>query len=187
MSIIIMNLNDVRVFWRVVNTSADSPWRLDAYKMRYDSKHWFPSSVPLPAPVVGKSFLLMCETRGTVKPPPTIDWYLDGRPVSTGKHFYVIVSNASSFFFLIWRNDALQCVSCSVMSLRRSSTEKALWCSPKIFRSSLHAFVSFRTSGCRNLTFCCCAISKMPSVMWTQGAGQYTGLRMFSHCFTWIK
>jgi hypothetical protein len=68
----------------------DSPWRLDAYKMRYDSKHWFPSSVPLPTPVDGKSFLLMCETRGSIKPPPVINWYLDGKPVAAGKHFYII-------------------------------------------------------------------------------------------------
>jgi len=71
--------------------AADNPWRLDAYKMRYDSKFWFPSSVPLPTPVVNKSYLLMCEVRGGVRPTPTITWYLGGRQITTGKHFYIIV------------------------------------------------------------------------------------------------
>jgi len=59
--------------------------------MRYDSKYWFPSSVPMPAPVVNKSYLLMCEVRGGVRPTPTINWYLGGRQITTGKHFYIIV------------------------------------------------------------------------------------------------
>ena len=59
--------------------------------MRYDSQYWFPGSVPLPAPVVNKSYLLMCEVRGAVRPTPTIRWYLGRRPITTGKHFYIIV------------------------------------------------------------------------------------------------
>jgi len=62
--------------------------------MRYDSKYWFPSSVPLPAPVVNKSYLLMCEVRGGVRPTPRINWYLGGRPIAPGKHFFIIVCTA---------------------------------------------------------------------------------------------
>lgn len=90
----IISVSDETVFLALLalcGVYTDNPWRLDAYKMRYDSKYWFPSSVPLPGPVVNKSYLLMCEVRGSVRPTPSISWYLGGREITTGKHFYIIV------------------------------------------------------------------------------------------------
>jgi len=86
--------------------AVDNPWRLDAYKMRYDSQYWFPSSVPLPAPVVNKSYLLMCEVRGAVRPSPRISWYLGARQIKPGKHFYIIVRRQSSCYTLHADNHA---------------------------------------------------------------------------------
>ena len=63
------------------------------FKMRYDSVDWFDSNSPQPAPVVGRSFLLMCETRGSPKPLPVMRWFFNGRELQThgSRLFYVIV------------------------------------------------------------------------------------------------
>lgn len=68
----------------------DNPWMLDGYKMRYDSSNWFPTGTLEPLPSTGKSFLLMCETRGSPNPQPTITWYKDREPVHSGKNYYII-------------------------------------------------------------------------------------------------
>jgi len=68
----------------------DNPWNIDAHKMRFDSSEWHPHSSIYPRPVSGKSYLLMCETRGSPKPLPTIRWYRNGRRVRNNKHFYII-------------------------------------------------------------------------------------------------
>ena len=71
---------------------ADSPWNVDAYKMRFDSSRWYSAGSPIPKPVMGKSYLLMCETRGSPKPVPRVRWYRDGKEVRNNRHFYIIVS-----------------------------------------------------------------------------------------------
>ena len=70
----------------------DNPWNLEGYKMRYDSKQWYAQDSADPRPVRGRSFLLLCETRGSPQPLPSIAWYRDGRPLRNGRHFYIIVS-----------------------------------------------------------------------------------------------
>ena len=75
----------------IIVSAADHPWRLDAYKMRFDSARWFSHSAPLPLPLRGRSFLLMCQTRGVPRPAPSITWYRDGEKVVNGKQFYIIV------------------------------------------------------------------------------------------------
>lgn len=77
---------------------ADNPWNLDGYKMRFDSKQWYPQDSAEPKPVKAKSFLLMCETRQASKPLPIIRWYRDGNAVRNSRHFYIIVCGESLFF-----------------------------------------------------------------------------------------
>ena len=72
--------------------SADNPWSLEGYKMRFDSGDWFPQNSAEPKPVKSKSYLLMCETRDASKPLPVIRWYRNGRAVRNNRHFYIIVS-----------------------------------------------------------------------------------------------
>lgn len=64
--------------------------------MRFDSSEWHKHSSLDPKPVLGKSYLLMCETRGSPKPLPKIRWYRDGRELRNNKHFYIIVSKPLS-------------------------------------------------------------------------------------------
>jgi hypothetical protein len=65
---------------------------VEGSKMRFDSSQWYRWDSPEPRPVRHKSYLLLCETRGSPKPLPTIQWYRDGRPLRNSKHFYIIVS-----------------------------------------------------------------------------------------------
>jgi len=65
-------------------------WNIDAYKMRFDSSQWFDHMSDNPKPVLGKSYLLMCETRGSPKPLPNIRWYRDGREIHNSRHYYII-------------------------------------------------------------------------------------------------
>ena len=60
--------------------------------MRFDSSQWYAQDSADPRPVRGRSFLLLCETRGSPQPLPSIAWYRDGRPLCNGRHFYIIVS-----------------------------------------------------------------------------------------------
>ena len=85
------------------NMLADNPWSLDGYKMRFDSRQWFPHNSVEPRPVKSKSYLLMCETRDASKPLPVIRWYRNGRAVRNNRHFYIIVSLPffTSFMLLI--------------------------------------------------------------------------------------
>jgi len=76
----------------------DRPWHLDGFKMRFDSSEWFPHDSIQPRPVQGKSFLLMCETRGVPKPLPKIRWFKDDREIRSNKHFYIIEDQPE------WRN-----------------------------------------------------------------------------------
>jgi len=71
----------------------DRPWHLDGFKMRFDSSEWYPYHSLEPRPVQGKSFLLMCETRGSPKPLPQIRWFKDDRQIRSNKHFYIIEDN----------------------------------------------------------------------------------------------
>jgi len=73
-------------------TVEDRPWHLDGFKMRFDSSQWHPYNSEEPRPVQGKSFLLMCETRGQPKPLPKIRWFRDDREIKNNRHFYIIVS-----------------------------------------------------------------------------------------------
>lgn len=68
----------------------DRPWNIDAYKMRFDSSQWFDHLSENPVPVLGKSYLLMCETRGAPKPLPSIRWYRDGQEIHNSRHYYII-------------------------------------------------------------------------------------------------
>lgn len=68
----------------------DNPWYVDGSKMRFDSSHWYPQDSPDPKPARGKSYLLLCETRGSPKPLPHITWYRDGKPLRNNRHFYII-------------------------------------------------------------------------------------------------
>ncbi|ESN94014.1 hypothetical protein HELRODRAFT_193873 [Helobdella robusta] len=79
----------------------DNPWKLDGYKMRYDSHNWFPASTHDPLPVLGKSFLLMCETRGNPNPQPSITWYKGRDPVTNGKNYYIIDDSSD------WKKNAV--------------------------------------------------------------------------------
>jgi len=63
--------------------------------MRFDSSQWYRRDSVEPTPVRGKSYLLLCETRGSPKPLPTIQWYRDGSPLHSSRHFYIIVSTLS--------------------------------------------------------------------------------------------
>lgn len=67
-----------------------NPWTLEGYKMRFDSKQWYPVGSEGPGPITHKSFLLMCDTRGTPKPLPLIRWYRSGELVRNSKHYYII-------------------------------------------------------------------------------------------------
>lgn len=68
----------------------DRPWNIDAYKMRFDSSQWYDHLSGEPVPVLGKSYLLMCETRGAPKPLPAIRWYRDGQEIHNSRHYYII-------------------------------------------------------------------------------------------------
>jgi len=68
----------------------DRPWNIDAYKMRFDSSQWYDHLNGEPVPVLGKSYLLMCETRGAPKPLPAIRWYRDGQEIHNSRHYYII-------------------------------------------------------------------------------------------------
>ncbi|ELU00549.1 hypothetical protein CAPTEDRAFT_227091 [Capitella teleta] len=78
------------VSYRFTLMVEDSPWHVDAYKMRFDSSQWYSASSSIPKPVMGKSYLLMCETRGSPKPLPRVRWYRDGKEVRNNRHFYII-------------------------------------------------------------------------------------------------
>jgi hypothetical protein len=58
--------------------------------MRFDSSQWFPHTSEQPRPVLGKSYLLMCETRGSPKPLPRIKWFKDEKEISNNRHYYII-------------------------------------------------------------------------------------------------
>jgi len=75
----------------------DNPWNIEGSKMRFDSSQWYRRDSPEPRPVRGKSYLLLCETRGSPKPLPAIQWYRDGSPLHSSRHFYIIVSIRHSF------------------------------------------------------------------------------------------
>ena len=75
----------------------DNPWNIEGSKMRFDSSQWYRRDSPEPRPVRGKSYLLLCETRGSPKPLPAIQWYRDGSPLRSSRHFYIIVSIRHSF------------------------------------------------------------------------------------------
>lgn len=68
----------------------DRPWHIDAYKMRFDSSRWYSYDSSQPKPVLGMSYLLMCETRGMPRPLPTIRWFYSGREIRNSRHYYII-------------------------------------------------------------------------------------------------
>ena len=81
----------------VVRRPTDRPWNVDVYKMRFDSSDWFDANSPDPEPVLGKTFLLMCETKGAPKPLPVMRWFFNGRELQPGSRlFFIIVSDVSS-------------------------------------------------------------------------------------------
>ena len=61
--------------------------------MRFESTDWSDAGSVTEQPQLGKTFLLMCETRGAPKPLPVIRWFFNGREVGPGSRlFYIIVS-----------------------------------------------------------------------------------------------
>ena len=80
---------------------SDNPWNIEGMKMRFDSSQWYGRDAVEPTPVRGKSYLLLCETRGSPKPLPTIQWYRDGSPLHSSRHFYIIVSVLGVLFYVV--------------------------------------------------------------------------------------
>lgn len=69
--------------WDVTNLERNS-WQPKCLKFRFYNLIVFHFQ--------GKSYLLMCETRGIPKPLPEIKWYKNDKRVRNSRHFYIIVS-----------------------------------------------------------------------------------------------
>lgn len=76
----------------------DRPWNIDAFKMRFDSSQWYDHKGDEPRPVIGKTFLLMCETKGAPKPLPEIRWFFNSKEITNNRYYYIIDDKPE------WRN-----------------------------------------------------------------------------------